>query len=123
MDQESNHVIMNKKKYLIIVTIRLFQFSIAPGLFSQNKTIAQIDGSMPGVLINAGGHKLHPNIEGKGSPTVLFENGSGDFSFIWSFVQPEVSKFTKTVSYDRAGYAWSEQGPEPRTSRQICFEL
>ena len=62
-------------------------------------------------------------MQGKGSPTVIFENGSADFSFVWSLVQPEVAKFTKTVSYDRAGYAWSEPGPTPRTSKQICFEF
>ena len=60
---------------------------------------------------------------GSGSPAVIMENGSGDFSFIWSLVQPSVAKFAKTVSYDRAGYAWSEAGPMPRTSRQICLEL
>jgi len=38
-------------------------------------------------------------------------------------VQPEIAKHTKTVSYNRAGYACSEQGPLPRTSRQICWEL
>ena len=76
-----------------------------------------------GILVDAGGHKLHLNIQGSGSPSVIFENGSGDFSFIWSLVQPEVSKFTKTVSYDRAGYAWSEPGPLPRTSQQIYLEL
>jgi pimeloyl-ACP methyl ester carboxylesterase len=38
-------------------------------------------------------------------------------------VQPDVAKFTRTVSYDRAGYAWSESGPTPRTSKQICWEL
>lgn len=75
------------------------------------------------VLVEAGGHKLHMDIQGKGSPTVIFENGSGDFSFIWSQVQPEIAKLTKTVSYDRAGYGCSEQGPLPRTSRQICWEL
>lgn len=76
-----------------------------------------------GILVDAGGHKLHLNIQGNGSPTVIFENGSADFSFVWSLVQPEVAKFTKTVSYDRSGYAWSEPGPMPRTSKQICFEL
>jgi pimeloyl-ACP methyl ester carboxylesterase len=75
------------------------------------------------VLIDAGGHKLHMDIQGAGSPVVIFENGSGDFSFIWSLVQPEIAKLTKTVSYDRAGYACSEQGPLPRTGRQICWEL
>jgi pimeloyl-ACP methyl ester carboxylesterase len=76
-----------------------------------------------GTLVDAGGHKLHLNIVGNGTPSVIMENGSGDFSFIWNLVQPEVAKFTRTVSYDRAGYAWSEAGPMPRTSRQICLEL
>ena len=76
-----------------------------------------------GILSDAGGHKLHLDPEGKGSPTIIFENGTGDFSFIWSLVQPEVAKFTSTVSYDRAGYAWSDPGPMPRTGKQICLEL
>ena len=75
------------------------------------------------VMVDAGGHKLHMDIQGAGLPVVIFENGSGDFSFIWSLVQPEIAKLTKTVSYDRAGYACSEQGPLPRTSKQICWEL
>lgn len=74
-------------------------------------------------LVDAGGHKLHLNVQGRGNPTVILENGSADFSFIWSLVQPEVAKFTRVVSYDRAGYAWSEPGPIPRTGKQICFEL
>jgi len=77
----------------------------------------------PGKLYDAGGHLLHLNIKGTGSPAVIFENGSGDFSFIWDLVQPAVSKSTTTVSYDRAGFAWSEPGPFPRTGRQITYEL
>jgi pimeloyl-ACP methyl ester carboxylesterase len=77
----------------------------------------------PGKLFDAGGHLLHLNIKGKGGPAVIFENGSGDFSFIWGLVQPSISVFTTSVSYDRAGFAWSEAGPQPRSSRQIAFEL
>jgi len=77
----------------------------------------------PGKLVNAGGHLLHIVEKGKGSPVVVMESGSGDFSFVWSLVQPEVSRFTQTVSYDRAGFAWSEPGPNPRSDRQISFEL
>lgn len=76
-----------------------------------------------GKLVDAGGHLLHVHIMGKGQPTVVFENGSADFSWIWDLVQPEVSKMTTTVSYDRAGYAWSEPGPTPRTSKQVAYEL
>lgn len=75
------------------------------------------------LLVSSGGHKIHMDIQGTGSPAVIFENGSGDFSFIWSLVQPEIAKLTKAVSYDRAGYACSEQGPLPRTDKQICWEL
>jgi len=89
-----------------------------------NVTYSQVNTPSPnGILVDAGGHKLHMKIMGKGTPTVIMENGSGDFSFIWSLVQPEVAKFTKAVSYDRAGFAWSEPGPMPRTSHQICLEL
>ncbi len=77
----------------------------------------------PGILVNAGGHKLHLNVIGHGHPAVIMENGSGDFSFIWDLVQPEVARFTETVSYDRAGYAWSDPGPLPRTGKQITWEL
>lgn len=109
---------MHTRNFLLI----LFFFFVRPA-FSQNQNIPSLTDSMPGILVDAGGHKLHMNIQGKGSPTVVFENGSGDFSFIWSLVQPEVAKFTQTVSYDRAGYAWSQPGPMPRTANQICFEL
>ena len=38
---------------------------------------------------------------------------------------PGISEFTKVCAYDRgrSGYAWSEPGPEPRTSDQIVKEL
>ncbi|HWB28793.1 MAG TPA: alpha/beta fold hydrolase [Chitinophagaceae bacterium] len=77
----------------------------------------------PGKMVDAGGHRIHIYKTGKGGPAVIMESGSGDFSFIWALVQPEVAKFTTAVSYDRAGYAWSEPGPIPRTSRQITMEL
>jgi pimeloyl-ACP methyl ester carboxylesterase len=41
----------------------------------------------------------------------------------WSRVQPEVSKFTTTFAYDRAGIGLSAPGPEPRDARQIAREL
>jgi pimeloyl-ACP methyl ester carboxylesterase len=77
----------------------------------------------PGKLIDVGGHRLHINCTGKGNPTIVMEAGAGDFSFDWSFVQPEVARFARVCTYDRAGYAWSEAGPTPRTMQQIVYEL
>jgi len=74
-------------------------------------------------LSTLGGHKLHVNCTGKGSPTVVIENGLGDFSFDWILVQNKVAAFTRVCTYDRAGYAWSEPGPKPRTFAQLNMEL
>jgi pimeloyl-ACP methyl ester carboxylesterase len=76
-----------------------------------------------GKLVDLGGHRLHVNCTGKGSPTVVVENGLGDFSFDWILVQSRVSRFTRICTYDRAGYAWSSPGPKPRTFAQLNLEL
>jgi len=77
----------------------------------------------PGKLVDLGGHKLHINCTGKGTPTVVIENGLGDFSFDWILVQGRVSSFSRVCTYDRAGYAWSDPGPQPRTFAQLNLEL
>jgi pimeloyl-ACP methyl ester carboxylesterase len=76
-----------------------------------------------GRLIDLGGHHLHLNCSGHGRPTVVVENGLGDFSFDWLLVQREVDKSTRICTYDRAGYAWSDPGPKPRTFDQLNLEL
>ena len=76
-----------------------------------------------GKMVDLGGHRLHLNCSGKGSPVVVVENGLGDFSFDWILVQKRVERFARICSYDRAGYAWSDAGPKPRTFAQINLEL
>jgi pimeloyl-ACP methyl ester carboxylesterase len=66
---------------------------------------------------------MHIQSAGEGRPAVILEAGTGAFSFDWSLVQPEVARFTGVCSYDRAGQAWSELGPQPRTIRQRAYEL
>jgi alpha/beta hydrolase family protein len=77
----------------------------------------------PGRLVDLGGHHLHINCTGNGQRTVVIENGLGDFSFDWVLVQAKVSTSTRVCTYDRAGYAWSDPGPKPRTFAQINLEL
>lgn len=78
---------------------------------------------IPGQLIELGGYKLHFWCMGEGSPTVVLSSGSGDFSFDWALVQPEVSKAVRVCSYDRGGEAWSDLGPSPLTGAQEAFDL
>ena len=77
----------------------------------------------PGQLVDVGGYKLHINCTGQGSPTVILEAGMGNYSLFWANVQPEVAKYTRVCSYDRAGYGWSEPSPRPRTTIVEVEEL
>ena len=77
----------------------------------------------PGQMVDVGDHRLHICCTGRGSPTVVMDSGFPGSSLSWTFVQPEVARFTHTCSYDRAGLGWSDAGPMPRTSRQIVDEL
>jgi pimeloyl-ACP methyl ester carboxylesterase len=76
-----------------------------------------------GKSVDAGLVKLNLDCSGEGSPTVILEADSGIPAIGWSKVQPEVARFTRVCSYDRAGYGWSEPGPDPRTSLQMAHEL
>ncbi len=77
----------------------------------------------PGQMVDVGGHSLHINCVGQGSPTVVLDAGLEEFSAHWVRVQREVSGTTRVCAYDRAGMGWSEMGPEPRDAKQISYEL
>jgi pimeloyl-ACP methyl ester carboxylesterase len=47
----------------------------------------------------------------------------GGTSLGWIFVEEATAQFTSVCSYDRAGYAWSDESPHERTSENIAQEL
>jgi pimeloyl-ACP methyl ester carboxylesterase len=77
----------------------------------------------PGQLVDAGGFRLNLYCMGSGSPAVVFDSGWGDWAPAWSKVQPEIAKWTRACSYDRAGTGFSDPGPTPRSSVRIAEEL
>jgi pimeloyl-ACP methyl ester carboxylesterase len=77
----------------------------------------------PGQLVDIGGYRLHLWCTGDGAPAVILDAGLGGTSAGWGFVQPEVARFTRVCSYDRAGMGYSDPGPSPRTARRIAGEL
>jgi pimeloyl-ACP methyl ester carboxylesterase len=79
----------------------------------------------PGRRYDVGGYKMHLDCTGAdgGSPTVILESGLGDTYISWRKVQPEIAKFTRVCSYDRAGLGFSDSSPKPRTSQVIAQEL
>jgi pimeloyl-ACP methyl ester carboxylesterase len=78
---------------------------------------------MPGQLVDVGGYKMHIYCTGQGSPTVILDAGMGDSFISWHKVQPEIAKFTRVCSYDRAGIGYSDSSPRPSTSNDFAQEL
>jgi pimeloyl-ACP methyl ester carboxylesterase len=56
-------------------------------------------------------------------PVVVLDAGMGNASDTWSLVEPNVSKFARVCSYDRAGMGKSDRAPQPRTSQDMVDDL
>jgi pimeloyl-ACP methyl ester carboxylesterase len=73
--------------------------------------------------VDVGGRKMHIDCTGDGSPTVILDSGLGESYLSWRKVQPQIAKFTRVCSYDRAGLGYSDASSQPRTSNVIAEEL
>jgi pimeloyl-ACP methyl ester carboxylesterase len=78
---------------------------------------------MPGQLIDVGGHRLHLNCTGSGSPTVVLEPGGGEMSSNLGWIAPAVARGTRVCTYDRAGRGWSEPATTVQDGAQIATDL
>lgn len=86
--------------------------------------VAQDNPQPIGQMMDVGGYKLHYKLtEVNNSTPVVFVCGLGDYSFVWSLVEPTISKTNTTLIFDRAGYAWSEQDIKPRSLQRAVDEL
>ena len=78
---------------------------------------------MTGKRFDVGGYRMHIDCAGEGSPAVILESGLGDTFASWRKVQPQIAKFARVCSYDRAGLGYSDSSSQPRTSKVIAGEL
>ncbi len=78
-----------------------------------------------GQLVDVGEYQMHVYVTGEatGKPTVILEAGNGGFSTQWVHLQNELSQYTQVVSYDRAGYGWSEPAPYPPNLTRNAHDL
>ena len=88
-----------KKLILMIAAITLLIFCTAIGISKYIKyTHAERAAK---ALADVRKDKINVNCCGKGEPVVIFESGLNCGSSSWNYVQPVISKITKTFSYDR----------------------
>ncbi|MCW5606412.1 MAG: alpha/beta fold hydrolase, partial [Burkholderiales bacterium] len=62
-------------------------------------------------------------LAGTGEPLVVFESGLGDTMAPWNDVVAQVSRATRTFTYNRAGYAGSPRAEGPRDAAAVVDEL
>jgi pimeloyl-ACP methyl ester carboxylesterase len=112
------------KRFVISVAALVVAAAVAGATYQWSATRRDLAAApYPGQLIDVGGHRLHVWCAGSGAPAVILESGLAGTTADWGFVQPEVARFTRVCSYDRAGMGYSDPGPSPRTARQIAREL
>src|SRR5882757_10808283 len=104
---------------VLIVATAIFGLPVASG----GSSPADLLYAQPGQLVSVNGFRLNLYCTGSGSPTVVFDSGFLDWAPAWSTVQPQIAKWTRACSFDRAGAGFSEPGPMPRTSVRIAKEL
>ena len=79
---------------------------------------------MAGRLIDVGGHRLHLDCTGSGSPIVVLEPGLGEPSAnVAGWIAPDVAAVTRVCVYDRAGRGWSEAAARPQDGVQVAIDL
>ena len=77
----------------------------------------------PGRLVDVGGMRLHLREMGEGHPAVLLDSALGGSSMSWYRIQPELARFPRACTYDRAGFGWSDPARRPRTAEAMTEEL
>jgi pimeloyl-ACP methyl ester carboxylesterase len=77
----------------------------------------------PGKLVMVDGRQMHIICTGAGASTVVMDAGLGGWSLDWSAVQPEIAKFARVCSYDRAGLGWSEPSAAPADAQHAVADL
>ncbi|MFT4166921.1 MAG: alpha/beta hydrolase [Microlunatus sp.] len=77
----------------------------------------------PGQLVDIGGHRLHLQCTGAGSPTVVLEPGLSATSSDMSWIAPVVAQQTRVCVYDRAGRGWSDPVDVTQDADRVAADL
>src|SRR5215216_812214 len=98
---------------VVLLLATSFALALPMGVIARNGASTEAPATPPpaGARVDFGGRALFISCTGTGSPTVVLEAGSGNGADTWAGVQPEVARFTRVCSYDRAGLGRSDPAP------------
>ncbi|MCM3709315.1 alpha/beta hydrolase [Sporosarcina luteola] len=97
-----------------------FPFKLTNMLINQKRKVKEI-----GELVEVNSRKIHTIVSGNNDskPTVILDAGLSSCSFDWCYIQPEIAKFARVLSFDRAGYGWSSPSKGTNTSEDVVDDL
>ncbi len=82
-----------------------------------------VGGTAAERMVDIGTHRLLMRAEGRGTPVVVLDAGLGDTQDRLAPLRERLSRVTRVVTYDRAGYGASGAGPLPRDCGREADEL
>lgn len=124
MIAKENKRLKRGRRYLVWSIGSISFLLIVGAIYQRLATRADLEQYPPyGELIQVDNHKLHIHCVGDRSPTIVVDNGGGNWSITWLELQDRLAEKTRVCVYDRAGLGSSEAGPMPRTSEVMVEEL
>jgi pimeloyl-ACP methyl ester carboxylesterase len=111
------------RRWLLYPVFAILALASIGGGYEAVRAATATTYSMPGQLIDVGGHRLHLSCTGSGSPTVVLEPGAGAMSSDMGWIAPAVARDTRVCVYDRAGRGWSDPADPPQDGTQIASDL
>ena len=108
---------------LLYAVFTVLALAAGGGGFEAVSAVVDTEAAMPGKLIDIGGHRLHLNCTGSGSPTVVIEPGAGGISSDLELITRAIAEETRVCVYDRAGRGWSEPAGTPQDGAQVATHL
>ncbi len=124
MARASRSLATRARAMLVMPVLALLALVSVGGAYQTVRTtLATAAAPAPGRLVDVGGHRLHLDCVGTGSPTVVLESGLGGSSALWSRIADDVAPTARVCAYDRAGQGWSDSTDTAPDGDSIASDL
>lgn len=114
-----------KLKRFLLFGLAVLVLLLVVGYLYEQSELRRISKDLKplGEVVDIGGRGLHIRVEGEGEVTVVLNAGAAGSCLDWTLVSPEVAKFARVVSFDRAGLGWSDTSSVAPTARNVVDDL
>ncbi len=124
MSVQVRRSVTGEARWMLASVLAVLGLSAIGGLYGNVVTVRdQHAFAAPGKLYQVGGHRLHLDCQGSGSPTVVLSGGLGEISAGWARIAGPLAATTRVCAYDRAGQGWSDEALSPRDGIESAADL